>query len=67
MMKNDLSKFVAMRFKEVRTKLKLKQTEVTQEIEKMLDNGEIYIKEEQETLGNIVLRGDNVIFLNLAS
>ena len=24
------------------------------------------IKEEQESLGNIVLRGDNVIFLNLA-
>ena len=25
------------------------------------------IKEEHESLGNIVLRGDNVIFLNLAS
>jgi len=25
------------------------------------------VKEEHETLGNIVLRGDNVIFLNLAN
>jgi len=25
------------------------------------------VKEEQESLGNIVLRGDNVIFLNLAN
>ena len=44
----DLYEFVSRRFKEVRGKLKLNQTEVTTEIEKMLNSGEIYIKDEDE-------------------